>query len=209
MIISAGEGRQLTVPLAGIRSPAAGASRPSVLDRFLSYSGKRTIGALVPLFEAGRDDREMRQEPVVALSDGTTELLMTVSVEPADTPGLKFVLIGLHFLALQRSDDRHWQIRAVPRKGSSRASLMVVTDRSVVAEFPVTVAPPLEVGPESCAADAEVLTGHQVAVDPPSDILPLAEAGEGGMAAAYVHTANCLARGLVTPLRASVPAGSR
>ena len=147
--------------------------RPSVLDAFRSYSGERTPVALARLFE--RDDAMFRQVPPVLLSDGVAALRLKVRAgqQTGQTP--QFNLSGASCSGLNYGDDGTWELEVVPELGSLAASVTVVTGSEMV-EFPLAVAPSLE----------------------------LFDAGRAGVGEAeYVGVANLLVRenhNLLTPL---------
>ena len=113
----------------------------SVLERFRTYNGERTVVALKPLF-AQRGGAWVVQEPAIAPADGATKLTVQVTLERVGLEAPNFALRGLEMTSLRPVDEAGWRIEAVPAKGGAQASIsMLVEDAS--AEIPLTIVPPL------------------------------------------------------------------
>jgi hypothetical protein len=126
--------------------------RRSVLDAFRSYSGVRTPAALARLFV--RDDSMFRQEPPLLLSDGTTPLRLTVRTSDRHERSPQFFISGGSCTALEVADDGAWELEIVPDRGSMAATVTVLTGSEMI-EFPLAVAPPLELFDATRAGSGE------------------------------------------------------
>ena len=127
----------------------------SVLERFRTYNGERTVAALKPLFSQ-RGGAWVTQEPAIALSDGETRLTVQITLDRVGLEAPNFALRGLEMSSLQPVGETGWRIEALPVKGSLQATVSLLVEEAA-AELPVTVIPPL---PKSWAGkkltDAEV-----------------------------------------------------
>ncbi|MFZ4856665.1 MAG: hypothetical protein ACOYL3_09735 [Desulfuromonadaceae bacterium] len=126
--------------------------RPGVLDAFRSYAGERTADALATLFE--RSDDMFRQQPPVLLSDGVAAVLLTIRTGLQTDRAPQFFISGGTCSGLNRGNDGSWELRIVPESGSLTASVTVMTETEMV-EFPLTVAPPMELFDEGRAGAGE------------------------------------------------------
>jgi len=126
--------------------------RKSVLELLRSYSGERTPAALARLFE--RRDDMFSQEPPVLLSDGSASLRLTVNMNSDRSP--KFAILDGSCRALKVGEDGAWVLEIVPARGSLASSVAVLSEDEVI-EFPLAVAPPLELfdGAGAGAGEAE------------------------------------------------------
>jgi len=114
---------------------------PSVLDRFRLYSGERTPQELSALFTT-HTPAKIRQQPRIALSDGSTSVIVAIKVAAPDGAAPNFSLVGASLVSLQRKAGDEWLLTVLPAKGVMDVALMVVTGKSML-ELPLTVAPPL------------------------------------------------------------------
>ncbi len=127
--------------------------KESVLDRVRAFSGKKTQAALEGLFT--RWDPVFSQNPAVLLSDGTTVATITLRVQGrADDPPI-FSVTGGHFVSAKRTDTGIWILEILPNRGSLSTSLTVAFSGQMT-EYPLTVAPPLDLF-DPRAADTAVI----------------------------------------------------
>jgi len=127
--------------------------KESVLDRIRAFTGKKTPAALEGLFT--RWDPVFNQNPAVLLSDGTTVANITLRVQgSADEPPV-FSVTGGHFVSAKRTDPGMWILEILPNRGSLSTSLTVSLSGQMT-EYPLTVAPPLELF-DSRTADTAVI----------------------------------------------------
>jgi hypothetical protein len=132
----------------GADAPPSGSVRfPSVLERFRSSVGQVDCALADNLFR--REDAGIRQYPEVVLSDGTTPVTVTVSPEVATVATPYFDLYGAHLVRLSVDEDNRWVLTLLPNTGSYSARLTILNAGREV-EFPLTVAPPLELMPPDC-----------------------------------------------------------
>jgi len=126
--------------------------RKSVLELLRSYSGERTPAALARLFER-RDDMFL-QEPPVLLSDGSASLRLTVNMNSDRPP--KFAILDGSCRSLKVGEDGAWVLEIVPARGSLTSSVAVLSEGETI-EFPLAVAPPLDLfdGAGAGAGEAE------------------------------------------------------
>jgi hypothetical protein len=115
--------------------------RKSVLELFRAYSGERTPAALARLFE--RIDGTFLQEPMVLLSDGSASLRFTFRESVPSKRAPRFYISGGSCTGLMIGDDGSWMLEIVPERGSLATSVTVLTGEEMI-EFPLAVAPPLE-----------------------------------------------------------------
>jgi hypothetical protein len=163
----AAEGAQETAPPAG-GTPARGASAPgdsapqpqerapaenrspshvaskSVLEQFRTFVGQKTPQALTGIF-ARHTMPGIRQEPTIALTDGTTTLRLSITVQSPGKNAPNFSLNDAKLVSLKMESDSSWLIEVLPTKGSCSATITMLQS-GVVTEIPLLVAPPLPSG---------------------------------------------------------------
>lgn len=113
----------------------------SVLDRFRTYQGERSPKSLLELF-AKAVSPSIRQDPAVAISDGTATVRVTVDLSATKGTSTVFALTGAKMVSLNRKDDSGtWVLDALPKVNSLKATVTATNSNSIV-EFPLTVVPP-------------------------------------------------------------------
>jgi len=138
----------------GIQIPSVSFDRKeSVLDRFRAFSGKKTQLALEGLFT--RWDPVFSQNPAILLSDGTTVARITLRLQSRGGDPPFFSVTGGHCLSAKMSDSGVWILEILPTRGSLATSLTVAFSGQMT-EYPLTVAPPLNLFEPRCA-DAAVI----------------------------------------------------
>ena len=127
--------------------------RKSVLDSFHAYTGERNPDAMARLFE--RSDDMFIQQPPVLLSDGVASLRLEVRAgDQSSGRAPQFFISGGNCTALEINDGGAWVIEIVPDEGSLATSVTVLTGEEMI-EYPLVVAPPLELFYASGAGEVE------------------------------------------------------
>lgn len=116
-------------------------SESSVLDKFRTYAGPRTPKELSALFSTAATGK-VRQQPLVALSDGSTALMVAIKVAATDNSAPGFAFNGAKMVTLQRKQNDEWLLKALPDKGVVSPSMMV-SNNAGTSEYSLAVAPPL------------------------------------------------------------------
>lgn len=143
-----GEGPAQGMPAASSQSVGApGAARflpavTSVLERFRSYGGSRTIGAYTALFDQPANTG-WRQEPSVVLSDGSSTVRLILSRFGSGNAAPNFAFAGARLVSIKRGGGNSWVVEVRPDKGVNQATLTALVD-NVATKYPITVAQPLE-----------------------------------------------------------------
>ncbi len=123
------------------REAWSGEAVRGVLERFFALPEGNLPGGLRQLIAGGMGE-EFVQEPPLALSDGTTQL--RVRFRPAQpvrkTPF--FVIRGGACVSLEYREDA-WELRLLPRAGARDVGVIVTYD-TASRDYPLTVAPPLD-----------------------------------------------------------------
>ena len=119
--------------------PIAFNRRKSVRELFRDYAGERTQAALADLFR--RNDDMFLQEPQVLLSDGSASLRLAIRT-PGD-PSPRFFIYNGNCTGLRIGEQGDWLLEIVPVRGSMAASVTVLSGEETI-EFPLAIAPPLE-----------------------------------------------------------------
>jgi len=114
--------------------------RESVLDKMRAYKGEKTREAMTALFI--RTDPSFSQEPSIVLSDGTATARVTLRVPSRKGELPKFSISGGHFVSVRMSDNGTWILEILPNPGTLATSVTVLSGGTMV-EYPLTVAPPL------------------------------------------------------------------
>lgn len=162
----------------------------SVLDRFRTYDGPRTPDDLSALFTPSATDL-VRQQPLIALSDGRTATLLAIKVTAASETAPGFSFSGATPVPPQRKQNDEWLFTAIPDKGVWRASL-IVSAGSAPVEYPLTVAPQLSA--ENDLTEQGFKTFLAFGRDEASaDVYDLNHDGKLDYVDDYIFTANYLA----------------
>lgn len=117
----------------------------SVLERFRTYTGPRNPDELSALFSHPVTGL-VRQQPLIALSDGRTATILAIKVAATGDSAPGFSVYGAKLVPPPRKQNDEWVFTAIPDKGVWHAVLMV-NNNSVILEYPLVVAPP--VSPET------------------------------------------------------------
>ncbi|MCM0082031.1 cohesin domain-containing protein [Geomonas sp. Red32] len=113
----------------------------SVLERFRLFTGEKTPENLMALFRP-ENSATFIQTPAVAIADGKSTVILTITGVPGDrAPNFSFT--SAHYVALDRTGDGEWEIEVRPDQGAVTASVTMLHG-GVVQEFPLTVAPKVE-----------------------------------------------------------------
>lgn len=114
--------------------------KESVLDRMRAYKGEKTREAVTALFI--QTDPSFSQEPSILLSNGTATARVTLRVPNRKGELPKFSITGGHCVSAQLSDQGVWILVIQPNPGTMATSVTVLSGGTMV-EYPLTVAPPL------------------------------------------------------------------
>lgn len=117
----------------------------SVLEQFRAVAGlKKSPQELTGIFTR-HTMPGIRQEPAVALSDGTSKLRLSITLNSPATKAPNFSLKNATLISLRIEDDSSWLIEVLPAKGVCSATLtMLLSDRET--EIPLLVSSPLPGG---------------------------------------------------------------
>jgi hypothetical protein len=114
----------------------------SVLDRFRTYQGEKSPEVLVALFSTALSPY-IRQEPGVAVSDGTAVVRVTIDLRASKGEAINFALSGAKMVSLKMGDEAGlWVLEALPLANSLKATVTIMNSSSVI-EYPLTVVPPV------------------------------------------------------------------
>lgn len=114
--------------------------RESVLERMKAYKGAKTREAVAGLFT--RSDPAFRQEPSIILSDGVAMARVTLRVAYRKENLPKFSVAGGHCVSASMIDNGAWILEILPNRGAFATSVTVLSAGTMI-EYPLTVAPPL------------------------------------------------------------------
>ena len=116
----------------------------SILSLFKDYSGKKiTVQELTALF-SHHDYPGFRQEPPIALSDGTSTIYVYVTPQSHSEQSLNFALTGAKQVSLKKT-GAGYVLGLIPDVGAYEASVMLMNQGRVI-EYPLVVAPPARPG---------------------------------------------------------------
>ncbi len=116
----------------------------SILSLFKDYSGKKiTVQELTALF-SHHDYPGFRQEPPIALSDGTSTIYVYVTPQSHSEQSLNFALTGAKQVSLKKT-GAGYVLGLIPDAGAYEASVMLMNQGRVI-EYPLVVAPPARPG---------------------------------------------------------------
>lgn len=112
----------------------------SVLDRMREFKGEKTREALSALFV--RMDSAFSQEPSILLADGSATARVTLRVPYRKGEAPTFSISGGRCVTARATDNNIWILDIMPARGSMSTSVTVLSGGSMT-EYPLTVAPPL------------------------------------------------------------------
>lgn len=157
----------------------------AVLERFRAYQGEKSPAILAALFKKDVAPT-IRQEPPVALSDGTRIRIIAALPSP-NGKSPNFALNGATQVSLKKGDEAGtWIIEALPRENVLQATLTILNGAEII-EYPLTVAPPLKTGAIGEAAFNAFLKNSGKGGDLNND-------GRRDFTDEYIYTANYLVR---------------
>jgi hypothetical protein len=140
----------------------------SVLDRFRTYQGEKTPEILIALFTK-EVSPAFRQEPAIAVSDGTAVIRVKVDFSALKGTSTSFALSGAKMVSLKKEDDSNiWVLDTLPQANSLKATVSVMNGASII-EFPLTVVPPA-VGVSSSRAEFAAFLKDSAAKAPKHDL---------------------------------------
>ena len=113
-----------------------------VVDRFKQYSGEKTLAKLSELYKR-EVATNIHQGPSPVLSDGTTQVTLTVDLPARITDAPNFAMNGAKLLSHKQEPTMkgRWILSVLPEKSTSTATLTILAG-SEGFEYPLTVAPP-------------------------------------------------------------------
>jgi len=115
-------------------------SPTATLESFRVYQGEKSPAIFVALMTR-EVSSSIHQEPVVALSDGTSTVKIRATLAGSDDESPNFALNGARLVSLSK-DGATWIIEAQPQMGILQASLTILAGSEII-EFPLTLAPPV------------------------------------------------------------------
>jgi hypothetical protein len=143
--------------------PITFSRRKSVLESFRAHSGEHSFDALARLFE--RSDDMFTQEPPVLISNGSDALRITIHTKSRSERAPQFYISGGSCIGLTNGEGGVWIIDIVPEQGSLASSVSVLSGSEMI-EYPLAVAPSLELFETSGAGEGEleyVVTANRLA----------------------------------------------
>jgi hypothetical protein len=165
------------------------ASNTTVLERFRAYQGVKTPAIMIALFKQPIYPN-LRQEPFVALSDGTTTVTIVADLSAMAESSHNFALNGAKLVSLKKDEaSSTWFIEALPVKGALSASLMVLSEDHVT-EYPLTIAPAIR---NAASTEAEFAAFLKDAAKTPAQHDVNGDGKYDGVDD-YIYTANYLVR---------------
>ena len=138
-------GKENEPPTGGVAQPTPSAENKStrdksVLEQFRLFQGEKTPDKLIALLTgltAGTG-----QKPPVAVSDGKTNVQVSVESPSAGKTAPNFALKGAKLVSLKKTGDSTWIVEVLPDKGTFDAAVNVLQD-GAIRQIPLTVVPPL------------------------------------------------------------------
>jgi len=112
----------------------------SILESYRSFTGEKTPDTLRNLFS--RKNHVFLQEPAIVIADGTTRVRVSIRVFGQREQLPRFLVSGGTCLDVQKKNNSLWVLDIVPNKGSMASSVTVLSGNTMV-EYPLVVAPPL------------------------------------------------------------------
>jgi hypothetical protein len=114
----------------------------SVLEHFRTFTGPRTPDALLRLFSTPAAAAKVKQKPQAALSDGQTNVELTLQLDTTDKTAPNFACIEARLISAKQAGAGVWQLVLLPDAGSWKSAVIILQGDSSQT-VPLTVAPPL------------------------------------------------------------------
>jgi hypothetical protein len=118
------------------------ARRESLIERFGASGGERSSTALARLLTS--PDSSFIQDPPLLLSDGIATLRLTLQTQGRGEHSPQFFISGSSCIDFKAGKNGSWILEILPERGTLAASVMVLEGREVI-EYPLAVAPPLDI----------------------------------------------------------------
>ncbi|MFA7062471.1 MAG: cohesin domain-containing protein [Pedobacter sp.] len=142
-------------------------SYKGVLENFRAYHGEKTLAILIALFNK-KIAPTIRQEPVVAVSDGKTPVKIVAELKGVSDKSPNFALNGAKLVSLNMDDASIWIVETLPQANIMQASLTILTDKDII-EYPLTLVPPVD-GISPAEKDFEIFLSDNGAATPKRDL---------------------------------------
>lgn len=114
----------------------------SVLKRFRSYQGEKKPAAMMALFSEPVAPT-IRQEPYPAISNGSTNIKISVDLPSTGRTAPNFSLTGAKMISLKRDDKSgSWILEVLPQTGALKAMVTILSGSSII-DYPLTIVPPV------------------------------------------------------------------
>ena len=113
-----------------------------IIDRFRQYNGKKSLSAMVMLFDK-KIAQTINQEPAIVLSDGHNRATLTIDIPSRITTSPNFAANGGRMVTFKQDKQSkgRWTVVVQPEAGAVKATVTIITGTEEF-EYPLTVAPP-------------------------------------------------------------------
>jgi len=164
---------------------------PSVLERFRTFEGERTVKNLIALFDRSAFGN-FSQDPTVAIADGQTVVRVSLSKLSGDKAP-NFAFTSARYVSLTNGADGSWLVSVKPDKKVVKASISMLLN-DTTQEFPLAVTPKTRVDlikpGEVTEADFQLFLKDRGTADAPK--YDLNGDGKRDYVDDYIFTANYL-----------------
>ncbi len=116
----------------------------SVVDRFKTYRGDKSLPIMAALFSK-EISKFIRQGPTAALSDGKSGIRIVINLPSQNANSPNFALENATILSVKKDkgESRRWIIEAMPEVSTWKATMSIIAGKDSF-EYPLTVSPPLD-----------------------------------------------------------------
>jgi len=137
----------------------------------------------------------VRQLPAIALSDGSTAVIIAARITAPEGRAISFSLEGATLLATKKIKESEWELKALPDKGAVTMTLLVMNGKET-SSYPLTVAPGLPPGIDLSTQGFEEFLASKT--DSGQTAMDLNNDGRRDYLDEYIFAANFLAQQRVT-----------
>jgi hypothetical protein len=157
----------------------------SVLERFKTFRGEKSLGSFSALF-GNKNSVRVKQEPAVAISDGRSMVFVRIEM-PQDVAHPIGIALSDARLLSKESGDKKILITVLPREGTWDPRLVIISGQHMI-DYPLVVAPPVALA-EGLRADTFLEALQAYILNQP----PALQREETRYISEYIFTANYLA----------------
>lgn len=169
---------------------APAVAEQSILDRFRTRSGQRTADGLIRLFNPLTETDNLHQKPEIAISDGKTNVELTVTMSGAAGSATNFACVEGRLISSKQTQEGVWHLVVLPDAGSWKTAV-IIKQGDFIKTVSLAVTPSLPTGTD---LSVKAFTTYlQNSDSDPTQRVDLNNDGISDFQDDYIYTANVIA----------------